>query len=47
MNLEMKSTEEMLKVALKILPEWVCIVPEREKKLLLKVECLSLKILKI
>ena len=33
MNLEMASTEEMLKIALKILPEWVCIVPERREEI--------------
>ena len=33
MNLEIASTAEMLKVALKILPEWVCIVPERREEI--------------
>jgi pyridoxine 5-phosphate synthase len=32
MNLEMAATEEMLRIALKLLPEDVCIVPERREE---------------
>ena len=32
MNLEMAATEEMLKIALEIMPEDVCIVPERREE---------------
>ena len=37
LNLEIAATEEMLKIALKHKPPFICIVPEKEKKLLLKV----------
>lgn len=29
LNLEMAATDEMLKIALKIRPDWVCLVPEK------------------
>ncbi len=32
LNLEMAATEEMLAFALKIRPEWVCIVPEKRRE---------------
>ena len=37
LNLEMAATEEMLKIAQRILPDYVTLVPEKERKLLLKV----------
>lgn len=33
MNLEMAATEEMLDIALKVHPDWVCLVPERRQEI--------------
>ena len=33
MNLEMATTEEMLNIALKVKPQWVCLVPEKREEL--------------
>ncbi len=33
LNLEMAATDEMVNIAKKILPDWVCLVPEKRKEL--------------
>src|SRR5690606_36351297 len=33
MNLEMAATAEMTKIALKVRPEWICLVPEKRNEL--------------
>ena len=36
LNLEIAATKEMLKIALKRKPPYICIVPEKDKKLQLR-----------